>query len=274
MRGEKGIFGVVHLPHVPYTVLRVESRLEDIVERAVEEAKAMESVEFAGVIVENFGDAPYRKKVRDPLALASIAVVVREVVRSVSIDVGVNILRNSGLEAYSVALATGARFIRINTLAETVITDSGILEPEAPRLKSVRANYPGIRVYADILVKHGRSLPYATAVVESAAVGVPLESYVKDLVLDYIERAGADALIVTGERTGEPPSLDRLRIIRKFSTVPVIVGSGASPENIKKLLEHSDGVIVGSYIRRNGRAGAPLDSERLRMFVVAARNAQ
>lgn len=163
--------------------------------------------EFTGVIVENFSDAPYRKRVRDPLALASIAVVVREVVKSVSIDVGVNILRNSGLEAYPVALAAGARFIRVNALAETVITDSGILEPEAPRLKSVRANYPGIRVYADVLVKHGRSLPYAAAVVESTATGVPPESYVRNLVLDYIERASADALVVTGERTGEPPQL-------------------------------------------------------------------
>lgn len=69
-----------------------------------------------------------------------------------------------------------------------------------------------------------------------------------------------------------PPNLDRLRIVRKFSTVPVIVGSGASPENMKKLLENSDGVIVGSYIRRDGRAGAPLDSERLRTFAIAVRN--
>ncbi|MDW8011260.1 MAG: BtpA/SgcQ family protein, partial [Sulfolobales archaeon] len=249
-----------------------EFDLSDTVERAVREAKAMESEGFTGVIVENYGDTPYRKRVRDPLALASITLVAREVVRSVSIDVGINILRNSGLEAYSIAYAVGARFVRVNALAETVYTESGILEPEAGRLRAVRRNYPGVDVYADVLVKHGASASYIAAVADSLLTKTPIENYIRVLVLDYVERAGADALIVTGGRTGEPPDLDRLKIVRKYSTVPVLVGSGANPENLRTLLEHSDGVIVGSYIRKDGRAGNPLDPERLRKFASAARS--
>lgn len=268
---ERFIIGVIHLPRIPRTFARVEHRLEEIVDRAVDEARAFEREGFSGVIVENYGDSPHSKRVRDPLAIACMALVVREVVRSVSIDVGVNVLRNSGLEAYAVAYAAGARFVRVNALAETVIADSGILEPEAPRMRAIRSNYPGVKVYADVLVKHGYSLPYAAAVVESTATGGALEDYIRGLVLDYIERAGADALVVTGPRTGEPPPIERLRTVKRFSTVPVLVGSGANPENVRELLEHSDGVIVGSFVRRDGRAGNPLDPERLRRFAAAAR---
>ncbi len=274
MRAGKELIGVIHLPRLPYVDAKVEFDLGEVTERAVGEARAMEEEGFTGVIVENYGDSPYRKRVRDPLALATMALIVKEVARSVSVDVGVNVLRNSGLEAYSIARAAGARFVRVNALAEIVVSDSGILEPEAPRMRAVRINYPGVRVYADVLVKHGRSLPLALAAIEAGTSGTPLEELVRALVLDYVERAGADALVVTGERTGEPPSLERLRLVKRFSSAPVVVGSGASPENLGALLESSDGVIVGSYIRRGGRAGNPLDPERLRRFARAFRESR
>ncbi|MEM4876906.1 MAG: BtpA/SgcQ family protein, partial [Sulfolobales archaeon] len=154
-----------------------------------------------------------------------------------------------------------------------VVTDSGVLEPEAVRIRSARINYPGVRVYADILVKHGFGIAYAKALAESAVTGVSIEDYVRNLVLDYIERAGADALIVTGARTGEPPNVERLKIVKKFSTVPVLVGSGANIENVVALLKHSDGLIVGSYVRKDGKAGNPLDLVRLKEFARAVRTA-
>ncbi len=228
--------------------------------------------------MENLGDNPYRKRVLDPLAILSMGIVVREVVRSTSLEVGVNMLRNSGREAYSIAVASGARFIRVNSLIETIVSDSGIIEPEAPRLSTIRRNYPGVEVYADIAVKHSISLNYVLSIVESEAIirragtSGGLQDYLGEIVRDYIERGGADALIVTGLRTGEPPSPDFLKIIKKNSPIPVFVGSGASPENIEELARYSDGVIVGSYIREGGKAGKPLDPERARRFIEKIRS--
>lgn len=266
------VIGVLHLPSLPYVGVRPSQSLDEVIERAISEARILEEAGFTAVLVENFGDYPYRKRVRDPLALASMTVVVREVVKGVSIGVGVNILRNSGLEAYSVAVATGARFIRVNALSEVVVSDSGLLEPEAPRLRVVRANYPWVKVYADVLVKHGGSLSLVAQRVTGELKSLTLDDVVRELVLDYAERDRADALVVTGGRTGEPPSLELLRTVRKHSPVPVIVGSGATPENVGELLKYSDGVIVGSYVRRGGRAGNPIDVERARKFVEAVRS--
>ncbi|MEM2308699.1 MAG: BtpA/SgcQ family protein, partial [Sulfolobales archaeon] len=74
-------------------------------------------------------------------------------------------------------------------------------------------------------------------------------------------------------RTGEPPNVERLKIVKKFSTVPVLVGSGANIENVVALLKHSDGLIVGSYVRKDGKAGNPLDLVRLKEFARAVRAA-
>lgn len=139
----KLLLGVIHLPRLPSTHYAGEAGVEEIAEKAVKESKILEELGYGGIIVENFGDAPFLKRVKDPLTLAAFTVIAREVVKSVRIDVGINLLRNSGLEAYSVALATGAKFIRVNSLVETLLTDSGIVEPEAPRLRNVRFNYPG-----------------------------------------------------------------------------------------------------------------------------------
>ncbi len=64
MRAGRELIGVVHLPRLPYVAARVEFELGEVVERAVGEARAMEEG-FTGVIVENYGDYPYRKRVRD-----------------------------------------------------------------------------------------------------------------------------------------------------------------------------------------------------------------
>lgn len=261
----KLLVGVIHLPRLPSTHYVGEVGVEEVVERAVKESRILEELGYGGIIVENFGDAPFLKRVRDPLTLAAFTVVAREVVKSVRIDVGINLLRNSGLEAYSVALATGAKFIRVNSLIETLLTDSGVVGPEAPRLRNVRFNYPGVKIFADIVCKHGSSLSYLAYREQSLVKGgtEPLE----DLVADAVERGRADALVVTGTRTGEEPDVEFLSKVKSVSPVPVLVGSGATPENLEALLRRADGVIVGSYIKADGKAGNPVDFERARRFI-------
>jgi uncharacterized protein len=52
------------------------------------------------------------------------------------------------------------------------------------------------------------------------------------------------------------------------------VGSGASPETVAELLSVADGVIVGTSIKRDGRLPNPVDAERVRRLVAAARGAR
>ena len=190
----KEIIAVIHLARLPSSGYRVDQDLGSIVEDAVKEARILEDLGYGSVILENYGDKPYQKRVRDPLTIASMSVVAREVVRSTSLRVGINLLRNSGREAYSIAVASGARFVRINSLTETIVTDTGLIEPEAPRLRSIRTNYPGIEIYADVLVKHASSISLGMMILERldpqalASKSTDTKDYLRELISDYIER--------------------------------------------------------------------------------------
>ena len=262
------VIGVIHLSRLPKTTT-VGAQLDKLIETAVYEARELCNLGYDGVIIENYGDAPYEKRVTDPLTLASMAIIVREVVKSVECKVGVNLLRNSGLEAYSIALAAGARFIRVNALVETIVSDSGLIEPEAPRLRDVRLNHPGVEVYADILVKHATSLRVSLSMLESTSIASKgdAEEYMRDLIEEYVERGGADALVVTGLKTGELPPLSLVKMVKKYSRVPVLIGSGVTIDNVEEIVKIADGVIVGSYIKKGGKAGNPLDPHRAKLLI-------
>ncbi|MEM3285232.1 MAG: BtpA/SgcQ family protein [Fervidicoccaceae archaeon] len=265
------IIGVIHLPRLPSITYPVKNSVGDIAAFAVEEARILEELGYDGAIIENFGDTPYLKRVSDPLTLSAFSVIAREVRKSVSIQVGINVLRNSGREAYSIAVATGSDFVRVNALSETIISDSGIIEAESTAMRDVRLNYPGVKVFADILVKHAGSLYYLSLKEMEAKIGGKEEGFMESILMDTVERGGADAIIVTGMRTGEPPVEEELKMIKKISPVPVYVGSGATKQNIARLLEHADGVIVGTSIKIGKKAGNRIDRKEAEEFIKAAR---
>ena len=61
-------------------------------------------------------------------------------------------------------------------------------------------------------------------------------------------------------------------MVKKYSARPVLIGSGSNPGNLKMLMSIADGAIVGSYIKKDGRAGNPLDPERARTYISMFKN--
>jgi len=53
--------------------------------------------------------------------------------------------------------------------------------------------------------------------------------------------------------------------------VPVFIGSGANTENISKLMQVADGVIVASSLKRQENIQETIDPIRVSQFVEAAR---
>lgn len=101
-----------------------------------------------------------------------------------------------------------------------------------------------IKIFADVLVKHAQ--PLGSTSLEAA-------------ILDTVERGLADAIIVSGEATGKPPLLEDLKLARQVAPqVPLLIGSGATAENIGTLIQHADGVIVASSLKRLARSGGTL----------------
>ncbi len=238
--GLKPLIGVIHLPAVNIMSRRAYS-VEDAIEYAVSEARKLENAGFDGVIVENYGDKPY--SVEAGVFTATVmAVIAREIRRSTSLIVGVNVLRNDYEAALAAAYASGASFVRVNVYCEHRLSIEGLLEPVASRIEDIISRIARhIAVFADIDVKH------------SVPLKGRLESPEIELYRDCASRGKADAFIVTGRSTGSAPDPGYVAALKNIlASKPVIVGSGVSVENIKAYWDIADGFIVGSSIKVKG----------------------
>jgi len=79
----------------------------------------------------------------------------------------------------------------------------------------------------------------------------------------------ADVLVVSGTRTGKEASLDDIKTVRDNSTLPIVIGSGATPENVHKIYDHIDGMIVGSCFKKDGCGNNEVERARVETFMNA-----
>ena len=155
--------------------------------------------------------------------------------------------------------ASGARFIRVNQWANAYVANEGLIEgAAATALRYRRAlGAQAVSIFADAHVKHG-----SHAIVQDR----PLAELVRD-----VEFFNADAVIATGQRTGHAADLDYVENLKSATTLPTLVGSGVTPENVGSLLAVVAGVIVASSLKVDGGWWNPVDPQRAKSFVARAR---
>lgn len=259
--GRRGaIIGMIHLPPLPGSPGACP--MKEILERALADARALESGGVDGVMIENFGDTPFWKDAVPPATVAAMAVVVEEVRRRVgTTPVGVNVLRNDAMAALGIAAATGAAFIRVNVLSGAMVTDQGIIEGRAAELLRARQalGLEGrVAIFADVLVKHAAPV---------APIGL------RRAVLDTLGRGGADAVIVSGAATGAAAPIGALQDAKAAAGGgPVVVGSGVSVATAGEFLAVADAAIVGTAFKAGGDVRGPVEEARVRELVRAARH--
>lgn len=247
------LIGVVHLAPLPGSP-HWEGDLRVVEAAALADARAYLQGGADGLIVENFGDVPFWRGSVPPETVAAMARLATAIVADGPLPVGINVLRNDALAALAVAVASGARFIRVNVLSGSTVTDQGVIEGMAAELLRRRRLLAGdeVRILADVLVKHGSPL----APLSMAAA-----------VADVLERGGADGVIVSGPGTGRPTALEDLEEARATARgAPVLIGSGATPELLRALSPCCDGVIAGTALKLEGMVRHPVDPERVALM--------
>lgn len=69
----------------------------------------------------------------------------------------------------------------------------------------------------------------------------------EDLV---IAKDRCDAVVVTGNATGEETDMDKIKRFRSgLGDFPLIIGAGITTENAREQMKYGDGAIVGSYLK-------------------------
>lgn len=242
--------GVVHLLATPGAPHYAGSS-EALLARAAEDARALVEGGVDALLVENFGDTPFFAERVRPETVATLALALREVrLVAGARPVGVNVLRNDARAALGLCAAAGASFLRVNVHTGAMVTDQGLVQGRAAETLRARARLcPAAAIFADVHVKHATPLGR-----ESLA----------EAALDAWRRGGADALILTGPRTGAPPARAELEQVRaRVGACPLLVGSGLDEHNAAELLALVEGAIVGSALERGGEAGEPVEAARV-----------
>jgi uncharacterized protein len=251
------LIGMVHLLPLPGAP-GWRGSMDEVLDRAAADAAALESGGMDAVLVENYMDVPFLGRRVAPETIAAMTRVVGALVSSSKVPVGVNVLRNDARAALGIAAACGASFMRVNVHTGTMWTDQGrITGRAADTLRARAALGSDVAILADVHVKHGTPPP-----------GERLES----AAADAWHRGLADALILTGSATGEATALDDVRRVRAaLPEAVIVVGSGVRVDTVGAALQVANGVIVGTALTREERAGTGIERERVRRLVAAAR---
>lgn len=250
------LVGMVHLGPLPGSP-RFCGDFDATIAAAMHDAEIIAEAGFDGVMVENFGDAPFFASDVPKVTIAAMTTAVNAVYEASRLPVGINVLRNDGRGALAVAAATPASFVRVNILSGMMFTDQGPIVGESAEIARLRSHIcPDVSIMADVFVKHSTPPPGLT---------------IGDAVDDLTQRAGADAVVVSGRGTGAPIDLDHLKTVSERSSLPLYLGSGGRASNIASLLKIAHGAIVGTSIKIEGVPTNRVDRDAALAFVEAAK---
>ena len=252
---DKSLIGMVHLQALPGTA-NSDKTPEQIIDIAVDESTKLIELGFDAVLIENMHDTPYLLREVGPEIIATMTAAVAAVADATDAPIGIQVLAGANTAALAIAHATGSHFIRVEGFAFASIADEGIMDvADAGALLRERRRIDAgdIAILADIQKKHSSHALTADLSVGDHARGA-----------DFM---GADGVIVTGKHTGHAVDVAQLREVRGATELPLLVGSGVTPENIKEIFQFADAAIIGSSIKQGGNWANSIDANRCQELI-------
>ena len=149
-------------------------------------------------------------------------------------QLGIIMQAHDGISPLAVAHASGASFVRLKVFVGAMVKAEGIQQGCGVAAHSYREKIAGedIKILADVHDRTGLSL-----------TNIPIE-----MASEWAVQTGADGLILTGISYEE--SIRYLEDVRKSGIkAPLILGGGATEENVSEVLERANGVLVSSALK-------------------------
>lgn len=228
---------------------------QHILHQALADFEHYNNARVDSVFLENDHDLPYIKPPLSEKGIALMTKIATEIRRRFPKPIGVQMLEAANITSLEIAQEADLDFIRVEGYVYAHIGGAGLVEGSAGHILRRRKelNAKHIRVFADIKKKHA-----------AHALTADLD------ITDEIKQADlfmADGIIVTSKFTGTSPEQNDILKAKRATSLPILVGSGMTKENIKDYLPLADGFIVGSTFRKNGKFLEMLDPRRLQEFM-------
>jgi predicted TIM-barrel enzyme len=232
---KKEIIGMIHLAG------------PDAVAKALEEIDIYVQEGLSGIIIENYHGSV--SEVRQVLSKLTFNLPL--------IEIGINILPNEFEEAFALAQQFPiVSFIQLDYIAGAYGFENKPTMLDADKFIEVAMNTRPVKVYGGVWPKYYHPVKDSILSVD---------------IFDAIFLG--QGIVVTGSGTGSETPLDKVKQFNGLikGEVPLIVGAGLTPENVKEQLQYADGGIVGSAFKPNGRTQQMVDRDLVREFMNAVK---
>lgn len=258
------VIAALHLPPFPASGHPRAQPLDKIIAYALRNATYATEAGVPALYLQDLGDHPWGREIQ-PHTIAMMSVVAAELRRQFpGLILGICLMAHGGREPIAIAQAVGAQFVRLKVYIGGMVKAEGILQGCAYEAVAYRSSCGAqdIAILADVYDRTGvplGNLPLIEAARMAATFG------------------RAEGLILTGGSFEE--SYRMLEQVRDADLeIPLYLGGGANPDNVRRALEMADGVIVSSTFKTIGdwkhdSLSADWDPKRIAEFMGAIETA-
>jgi uncharacterized protein len=256
----KPVIAMVHFGALPGSPLHDSERgVEGLVDGVIRDIDALQRAGFDALMFGNENDRPYEFAV-DTASTATMAYVIGRVQARIKLPFGVNVLWDP-MSSIALAAATGAAFVR-EIFTGTYASDMGPWTPDAGKAMRYRDRLHR----SDLALLYNVSAEFAYSLDQR-----PLPDRARSAVFSSIP----DAILVSGQITGEAASMSDLEAVKKaLPDTPVLANTGVKHATVADVLAIADGCIVGSSLKIDGNTWNAVDPERAKEFMRLVRAAR
>ena len=233
-----------------------------VLDQALADVEVYKNAGVDSILFENDHDLPYIQPPLDEQGIALMTEIAKEARKQFEQPIGIQMLEAANITSLEIAAEADLDYIRVEAFVFAHVGGSGVINGSAGKIlrrrKELGAEH--IKVFADVKKKHG-----------SHSLTIDLD--IKDEIMQA-EFFLADGVIVTSQFTGLNPDKEDLIKAKRATKLPVLIGSGMTPENIEEYMSLADGFIVGSCFRKDGKFLEVLEPERLARFMKVFQSAR
>ena len=256
----KPVIAMVHFGALPGSPLYdAEGGVEALIDGVDKDLDALQQAGVDAVMFGNENDRPYEFAV-DTATTATMAYVIGRVRDRITVPFGVNVLWDP-MASVALAAATGASFVR-EIFTGAYASDMGPWTPDAGKAMRYRDRLHR----SDLALLYNISAEFAWSLDRR-----PLPDRARSAVFSSIP----DAILVSGQITGEAAALSDLEAVKKaLPATPVLANTGVKHATVTDVLAIADGCIVGSSLKVDGNTWTAVDPDRAAEFMRLARAAR
>lgn len=249
----KPIIAMCHvraLPGDPY--YDGERGMNKVVELARNDLTALQNGGVDAVMFSNEFSMPYLTRVK-PETTAAMARIIGELMESIQIPFGVNILWDP-YASLDLAAATGAKFIR-EIMSGVYASDFGLWNTSTGEIvrHKMRLGLKNLKLLFNIVPEAASYLAHRDII---------------DIAKSTVFNTRADVLCVSGLTAGT--ETDSQIVSKVKSAVPqtaVFTNTGCRIDNIEEQLSIADGAVVGTTFKEDGKFENLVDQNRVKAFM-------